>query len=72
MDSDFGMMMSGGRGGMQARGDGTVPDKYCTLHVSPHFGLQLLFSGEVIHISSLALLKVRVDTTTRARHSNFL
>lgn len=27
MDSDFGMMMGGGRGGMQ-RGDGTVPDKY--------------------------------------------
>ncbi|KAF8826893.1 JAB1/Mov34/MPN/PAD-1 ubiquitin protease-domain-containing protein [Lentinula edodes] len=41
MDSDFGMMMSGGRGGMQARGDGTVPD-----------------NGEVIHISSLALLKM--------------
>ncbi|KAJ4478284.1 JAB1/Mov34/MPN/PAD-1 ubiquitin protease-domain-containing protein [Lentinula aciculospora] len=41
MDNDFGMMMGGARGGMQARGDGTVPDH-----------------GEVIHISSLALLKM--------------
>ncbi|KAJ3802042.1 JAB1/Mov34/MPN/PAD-1 ubiquitin protease-domain-containing protein [Lentinula aff. detonsa] len=40
MDNDFGMMMNA-RGGMQNRGDGTVPD-----------------NGEVIHISSLALLKM--------------
>ncbi|KAJ3716291.1 JAB1/Mov34/MPN/PAD-1 ubiquitin protease-domain-containing protein [Lentinula guzmanii] len=41
MDNDFGMMMNAARGGMQGRGDGTVPD-----------------NGEVIHISSLALLKM--------------
>lgn len=60
------LMMQQARGGGMGmpRGDHPTPDKYASrLELTIQALIHSVFSGEVIHISSLALLKVRVSKT---------